>query len=101
MDANAAAEVVGERGLRGKSNYFNGRNREKWLTNIPTYSQVRVKSIYPGIDMIYHGSAEQDLEYDFYLVPGADPSVIRMKFENVGKLNIDSEGTLSWVYDLS
>jgi hypothetical protein len=35
--------------------------------------------VYPGIDLVYYGTQGQ-LEYDFVLAPGADPSGIRMTF---------------------
>src|ERR1700736_380043 len=44
---------VGVQELAGKVNYLIGTNR--W-TNIPTYSRVVYRSIYPHIDLMYHGT---------------------------------------------
>src|ERR1035441_1548300 len=68
--------VVGERPQSGRVNYFVGNNPAKWQRNVPTYAQVRYKSIYPGIDLLYYGNQRQ-LEYDFVIAPGADPGKIQ------------------------
>jgi hypothetical protein len=67
--------------------------RENWRTNIPTYSRVRYDAVYPGIDIIYYGSHGQ-LEYDFTLAPGSDPSAIRMRFRGADALRVDDSGNL-------
>jgi hypothetical protein len=41
---------------------------------------VAYKDIYPGIDLHFHGEQRQ-LEYDFILSPGADPTLIQMGFD--------------------
>ena len=48
--------------------------------NIPTYAAVRYKDVYPGIDQVYYGNQGQ-VEYDFVVAPGADPDVIRIRFD--------------------
>jgi hypothetical protein len=47
--------IVAEDLQPGKSNYFIGRDPAKWHTSIPTYSRIRYKNVYPGIDLIYYG----------------------------------------------
>ncbi len=54
----------------------------KWRTNLPTYARVQYSSTYPGIDVVYHGSSQQQLEYDFVVRPQADPNLIRLSFDN-------------------
>jgi hypothetical protein len=34
---------------------------------------VRYTNVYPGVDLVYYGKQRQ-LEYDFVIQPGADPS---------------------------
>src|SRR5208283_2349038 len=63
--------AIGEVPQPGRVNYFIGNNPAKWKRNVPTYGQVRYKSIYPGIDLLYYGNHRQ-LEYDFAVAPGAD-----------------------------
>jgi len=79
-DANAQAVVQGMDPLPGKVNYFIGDNPEKWQIGIPTYRRVVYRQVYPGIDVVYYGDQGQ-LENDFVIAPGGDPSRIRLAFE--------------------
>ena len=54
---------------------------------------MRYKGVYPGIDLVYHGS-QYRLEYDFMVAPGADPKVIRIAFQGVDELAI--AGMTNW-----
>lgn len=76
LGGNPSARPVGERRLQGKSNYFNGHDPTRWRRNVAQYGQIRYPSIYPGIDLAYHGN-EGQLEYDFLLAPGASPESIQ------------------------
>src|ERR1700691_2618269 len=91
---NPNAQIEGVDRLRGKSNYFIGSDPKKWHTDVPNYSKVGLKSVYPGIDLIYHGSEQGHLEYDFRLAPGADPDAIRLGFKGPDKLVLDEQGAL-------
>src|SRR5204863_3868068 len=64
----------------GKANYFIGKDRSKWRTNVPTYAKVQYQNVYPGIDLVYYGNQRQ-LEYDFVVAPGADPKKIMLGFK--------------------
>ena len=79
--------------LSGISNYFIGKDPSKWRTNIPNYAKVRIKDVYPGIDMVYYGNSRH-LEYDFVVAPGADPKVIHLALEGNQKFRVDSAGNL-------
>lgn len=78
LSADQSAEVTGVDKLPGKSNYLIGKDQKKWRTNVPNYSKVRYKNIYPGIDLLYYGNKRQ-LEYDFVIAPGADPKDITLE----------------------
>src|ERR1700720_2379764 len=79
--------------LPGKSNYFIGNNREKWVTDVPSYGRVKYSGIYPGVDVEFYGN-QRHLEYDFTVAPGADPKSIALKIEGAQKLGGDSHGDL-------
>ena len=78
VGANSASAAEGSGALAGKSNYFIGKDSAKWIRNVPTYSQVKFRDVYPGIDAVYYGNA-RELEFDFVVSPGADPRAIRLK----------------------
>lgn len=78
--------------LPGITNYLLGSTRTKWPTNVPTYAKTRSRNVYPGIDLVYYGTAGQ-LEFDFVLAPRAHPSQIRLKFAG-GTPVVDASGDL-------
>jgi hypothetical protein len=80
--------------LPGRSNYFIGKERAKWIAGIPQYGKIGFKSIYPGIDLVYYGNDGQ-LEYDFVLSPGADPRTIGFRVNAAKKIDLDASGNLS------
>jgi len=86
-------QVTGLDELPGKANYFMGKDRSQWRTNVPTYAKVQYQNIYPGIDLVYYGNQRQ-LEYDFVVAPGADPNKIVLGFKGADKLEIDAQGEL-------
>ena len=79
VGANVKAAVTGAEELPGTSNYFIGNDPQKWRTNVPNYAKVRYQGVYPGIDLVYYGNQGGQLEYDFVVAPGADPSVVTLE----------------------
>ncbi len=98
VGAKLDAEVTGRDELPGKANYFLGNDPKKWRTNVPTYAKVRYHDVYPGVDLEYYGSpsAQGQLEYDFLVAPGADPSAIALQVgaAREPRLRIDAGGDL-------
>jgi uncharacterized protein (TIGR03437 family) len=79
--------------LPGKINYLIGNDPARWRTGVPTFSKVRYRNVYRGVDLVYYGNQRQ-LEYDFLVAPGADPQSIRMEFEGVSRLQVTPDGDL-------
>jgi len=86
-------EVEGLDRLPGISNYFIGNDPKRWHTNIPNYSRVQYHKVYAGIDLVYYGNQGQ-LEYDLVVAPGADPHVIKLAYEGVDEMHLDSQDDL-------
>ena len=80
--------------MPGIVNYFIGNNPAKWHTNIETFGKVRYSELYPGIDLVYYGNPRQ-LEHDFVVEPGADPSTIRWRFDGATAVHLTENGTLA------
>ena len=77
VGANVNAGVLGADQLPGKTNYFIGNDPSKWRTHVPNYAEVKYADVFPGVDLVYHGNLSGQLEFDFVVAPGADPSAIR------------------------
>lgn len=76
------------------SNYFSGKK----AASVPAFGRLHRRAIYPGIDVVYYGSGSQ-VEYDFEIAPGADPSRIRMRFAGVDAVNLNDRGDLVLTVD--
>ena len=90
--ASARARLTPVGRLPGKVNYFSGKDRSRWHANVPTYSKVRHRNLYPGIDGLYYGRGGR-LEYDLLLAPHADPEQILLRFGGA-KLRLAGNGDL-------
>ena len=91
--ANQAAEVEGVDKLPGVTNYFVGRDPHNWHAGIPTYSRVRYRGVYPGVDLVYYGN-HRELECDWVVSPGARTDRIKLAFEGADHLDINRDGDL-------
>lgn len=91
--ANPTPQVVGLDPLPGRVNYFRGNDPAGWHAGIPTFARVRYQDVYPGIDLVYHGSAGRP-EYDFVMAPGVDPAAVRLNYAGADRVAIDAEGSL-------
>lgn len=92
--SNPNPAITGQGPRPGKVNYLRGNDPSKWRTGITTYTQVRYSQVYPGIDLVFYGNQRQ-LEHDFIVAPGADPSRIRLTFSGADALLLDSDGNLT------
>ncbi|MBS1677649.1 MAG: SBBP repeat-containing protein [Actinobacteria bacterium] len=90
----APAGAVGLGELPGKVNSFVGNDRSAWRRGVPTYAGVRYRSVYPGIDLDFHGN-QRRLEYDWRLAPGADPDRIGVALRGADSARITADGALA------
>jgi hypothetical protein len=81
--------------LSAQTDYFIGA-KKNWHPGVTNYSRIKYQAVYPGIDVVYYGKGSQ-LEYDFMLQPGADPSAIRMRFSDAGTVMVTPAGDLGVV----
>jgi Bacterial Ig-like domain (group 2)/Nidogen-like/Divergent InlB B-repeat domain len=93
VGANLAPAMTGLSELPGKVNYLIGNDPLQWHTGVSLYSKVRTEQVYPGVDLLFHGDQRQ-LEYDFVVAPGADPSKIEFRIRGAARMKIDSRGDL-------
>ena len=93
VGTNPNPRMVGEEEMDYKCNYFLGNDPTKWRTDVPNYSAVVYEDIYPGIDLKYYGNGKQ-MEYDFIVSPGANPSQIMVQYEGAKSVSVNSAGEL-------
>ena len=93
VNGQRAAAVRGEELQASRSNYLIGNDAAAWRRGVPHYAKVRYEQIYPGIDLVYYGN-QRELEYDFFVAPGADPKRIGVAFDGVEALRVAEDGGL-------
>ncbi len=84
---------VGKDQLSGHANYLIGRDSSRWVRNVPLYSRVDYAGLYPGISLSFYGN-EKDLEHDFQVAPGADPTQIAFRVGNSTDMEVLPDGDL-------
>lgn len=93
VGANPSAEVSGVEEMPGKVSYFVGNDPRAWRTRIPIFARVKYRDVYPGVDLVFYGR-NGEVEYDFVVAAGADPTRIRLALHGADKLEIDARGDL-------
>src|SRR5262249_36239576 len=94
VGGNSAPAVVGLDQQIGRSNYFIGNDPSQWHTDIPRFDRVEYQQVYAGIDVVYYGNDQHQLEYDFIVAPGANTDAIALHFDGAAGLTIDGQGDL-------
>jgi hypothetical protein len=94
VGANASVQPAGQTLLPGMSNNFHGKDPSHWVSGVSHYGQVNFPNIYPGVNLVYYGNNQQQLEFDFVVTPGANPGTIKLAFPGIGTPQIDTKGNL-------
>jgi len=93
LGGNPAVTISGFEETGGVSNYYFSPNQSDWRAAVPHYRRVRYASVFSGIDVIFYENRNQ-LEFDFLIHPGADPSQIRMRIGGTARLRLSPRGDL-------
>ncbi|MFD1871852.1 gliding motility-associated C-terminal domain-containing protein [Hymenobacter bucti] len=83
------AETTGE-----TYNYLQGNDPARWAKGVPSYRQVRYQAPWPGIGARFYENKQQQLEYDFELAAGANPALVKLKYQGASSLRLGSDGRL-------
>jgi hypothetical protein len=91
--ANPAPEVLRETEGDYTENYYNIASIPQGITGVKSYTRIRLKEVYPGIDWVIYTQGGK-MKYDFIVQPGADPAQIRMRYAGSADMYIDERGAL-------
>lgn len=93
LGAEKSAAPTAEQPLPGRVNYFVGRDKAAWKTDILTYGALEYRNIYKNIDVRFYGSGG-NLEHDIIVHPGGKPSVVRFGLYGACSISTESNGDL-------
>jgi len=94
IGARKDALITANEKIPGRVNYFIGSDRSRWHSDIPTFGAVTYENIYKNIDIKFYGTG-RNIEHDIIVHPGADPSVVRFRYEGVKGLELTPGGRLN------
>ncbi|MCU0228601.1 MAG: hypothetical protein MUF01_13275, partial [Bryobacterales bacterium] len=80
LGSSPQAIAEGEAPTPTRYSYFLGNDERRWRTDLPSFSHLRVRNLYPGIDLLAYPQGDL-LEFDYIIQPGADPSRIVWRFQ--------------------
>ena len=91
------ARSVEPRGIdevSGRSHFLLGRDPARWRTDVRSFREVVYPGLYEGIDLRYRVSPE-GLKYEFLVAPGSDPASIRIRYDGVDAIRLESGGVVA------
>ena len=95
--SNPSSSVVSRGGERSSryNNYFIGPDRSRWASNVGLYRSATFENIYPGIDVTYYSSSDNNFKYDFIVKAGSAASRIALTFKGDVEPAINERGDLT------
>jgi RHS repeat-associated protein len=102
IGANPSATLVGTNSGTAASSIFPttlaGMNSNAAASNNAAlgtmWQSVEYQDLYPGITLRFYGNPQNQLEYDFQVAAGADPSAIHFQVSGADHLALDGQGNL-------
>ena len=88
VGANTNSVIQPERQVEQYYNYFMGSDQSQWAGHVRAFEALRIKNIYPGIDLELTSSEGQFFKYNFYLNAGVDISQIKLRYSGTDGLSI-------------
>ncbi|MCX6154791.1 MAG: SBBP repeat-containing protein [Candidatus Kapabacteria bacterium] len=95
INSNIAPILSAEDQKQEIENYYNIPNHESVL-GVRSYGKVTYKNIYDGIDLVFYSNREhKTVKYEFIVNPGANPDMIRLKYNGQNTLSMNENGSMS------
>lgn len=90
----AAAQSFQPQGeLEGRYSYLLGRDESAWVRDVPHFSAVTMKDIYPGVDA-YITTVNRAPQYNFVVAPNASPDAISLTIDGAQSVSTNAHGEL-------
>lgn len=93
VGADKNAITQGDLAASHYSNYFLGNDPQRWKSHVSSYKEVNYKNVYPKTDFRFYTTGS-DLKYDVLLKPGANPNLVKLRYDGLNGIAIDKAGNL-------
>ncbi len=94
-NSNPNAKIVAENMAGEYFSYELGQGQDAVNINyIKAYKKITYKNLYPNIDVEYIFHPTEGIKYSLILHPGADISLVKMKYTDANKITIANNGDL-------
>ncbi|MBI3872081.1 MAG: SBBP repeat-containing protein [candidate division Zixibacteria bacterium] len=93
VQASPRVEITGEGELAFRCNYFLGNDPSRWHTDVPNYSEIVYRDIFPGVDAHFTAAAGQ-LQTKWVAKPGADLSQVQFQYMGNAAVTVVAGGGL-------
>ena len=90
VGASEAPTLTAQDELPSKAHYVTGNDPGAWLRDVPMYRRVVYRGVYPGTDLVFHGT-HGAAEFDFVVAAGADPRRIRLEVAGAERISLDGD----------
>ncbi|MBN2890823.1 MAG: SBBP repeat-containing protein [Bacteroidales bacterium] len=90
VGANQNPQIIAENPSDKYFNYYNSVTPENGATFVSNYQKVTYKDIYQGIDLEFTSNVSngKSIEYNFIVNPGADASLIQLKYSGANQTEL-------------
>jgi gliding motility-associated-like protein len=93
VNASPATHLMPASRTAEHRNYFRGRDPARWAADVRSYRELRYAELWPGVDARFYENADERLEYDFTVAPGASPAAIGLRHAGA-PVTLDALGNL-------
>ena len=87
VGASESVEVVGLEELEYKCNYFIGNDESKWRTDVPNYSSVTMRGVYPGVDVTF-SAKDGRLQEELIASTSGELSKVKIEYRGASTVNL-------------
>jgi len=93
VGANENPVIEGQLPFSDYINYYLGNDPKMWTSKVKKYGQIRYKQLYKGIDLLFY-EQHHTYKYEFALESGANPALIRLRYEGADKLSLKNKNLI-------
>ncbi|MCB0402704.1 MAG: gliding motility-associated C-terminal domain-containing protein [Flavobacteriales bacterium] len=92
-NANPNPAIENKDAFSDYTNFYLGKDPNRWKSFVRSYQTVFYQNLYPFIDLALYSLGDQ-LKYDVIVNPGGNPKSVQLEYEGLDELYIDAEGNL-------